>query len=213
MSVEGWNVRIVRSAKLCVVAGLLGFSFTAAGQRAAPTPAQRPDAKVPSTLAPGTTELVNKPVLSCSVFFATDPNGANKITKPTIVVATESLKNVYVFYAFTNSGKGNAVNVPVEAIVGGSVDVPLAAKGGESSLANAYCPNESCKTPGHVTVNAGATIPAVKATSLTILPPSDVLSRPLFTKTNYAYVVLHAKAMADNKPCTDAQNYTIHYKK
>ena len=127
---------------------------------------------------------------------------------------TESLKKIYLFYSFKNAGKGKAVNVPVEAVVGGSVTVPLGTPQ-TASLANAYCPKESCKFPGKVTVNPGASLPAVMAASFTILSPSDVLSRPLFQYTSYAYVVLHAQGRlpADNKPCTPAENFTVHYKK
>lgn len=175
----------------------------------------QPARPAPALVGPGTSniERMLKPDLSCAMFFATDDKGANKISTATVVEANPSLKHLYLFYSFKNSGKGNAVNVPVNAIVGGSVTVPQAAKGQETSLANAYCPNENCKFPGKINLAAGATSPAVKAAEFTILPPSDVLSRPLFKFTTYAYVVMHAKGTVENKACTDAQNYSIHYKK
>lgn len=207
MNTHTW--RIITLASVLGVA-LAGPSLAAAqGPRTSPLP---PGVRVPGS----PTELVLKPDLSCSVFFATDAKGANKISKPTVVTATESLKKLYLFYSLKNAGKGKAVNVPIEAIVGGSVTVPMTVSTGEkASLVNAYCPHESCKFPGKVTVNAGTNIPAVPVTTFTILSPSDVLSRPLFQHTSYAYVVLHAQGrlLSDNKPCAPAENFTVYYKK
>jgi len=205
MNTHTWRIITLASVLGVVLAG------------PSPAPAQGPGAVQvpPGVRLPGSpVERVLKPALSCSVFFATDAKGTNKISKPTVVIATESLKKIYLFYSFKNAGKGKAVNVPVEAVVGGSVTVPLGTPQ-TASLANAYCPKESCKFPGKVTVNPGASLPAVMAASFTILSPSDVLSRPLFQYTSYAYVVLHAQGRlpADNKPCTPAENFTVHYKK
>ena len=207
MNTHTWRI-ITLASVLGVV--LAGPSLAAPeGPRTAPT---QPGVRLPGSPV----ELVLKPNLSCSVFFATDAKGANKISKPTVVIATESLKKLYLFYSFKNAGKGKAVNVPIEAIVGGSVDVPMTVSTQEkASLVNAYCPNNGCKFPGKVTVNAGANIPVVPVTTFTILSPSDVLSRPLFQHTSYAYVVLHAQGLlpSDNKPCAPAENFTVYYKK
>ena len=179
---------------------------------APPTDAQR--TKAAPVAAPGVKVPGASPDLSCSVWFATDSAGTQKISKATIVDASAAPKSLYLFYSFKNAGKGNASNYPVEATVHGTVVVGTQG-GSAGNLAKAYCPND-CKFQGTININAGANIPVLKvggAGPFVFVAASDVLAK--LQGTNRVDVGWRAKARLaqDNKDCTPAEPFTVIYKK
>ena len=181
-------------------------------------PADAADAQRTAPVAPGVKlpggSLAAPPDLSCSVWFATDSAGTQKISKPTVVNASAAPKSLYLFYSFKNAGKGNVSNYPVEATVHGTVVVGTQG-GSAGNLAKAYCPND-CKFQGTININAGANIPVLKvggAGAFVFVAASDVLA--MLQGTNSVDVGWRAKGrlVQDNKDCTPAAPFTVIYKK
>ena len=191
--------------------GVAGPSVAVGGGRKV-EPVQKEQYKGSTT--PETTQSVLQPNLSCSIWWATDSAGTEKISKRTDQNWSVSLKYLYIFYSFKNAGKGNASNYPVEATIHGYVKVGQLG-GSAHNLGLAYCSND-CKFPGTINLKAGANIPVLKvggAPKFTIMPPSDVL--PQLSGTDSVNITMTAtgRLVQDNKDCTSAQPFTVIYKK